>query len=93
LDTTGRKLARSATRVVVIKAPFGEMYSMSLEAIRNAVRAQSRASLSAPTSSAAAATSPSLTASERAALRTAARRVRRAGDQPITPPTGKFMWI
>jgi hypothetical protein len=63
---------------------------MSLEAIRNAVRAQARAGLSAP-----AATDRDLTAAERAALRTARRRARRAANnqQEIAPPTGRFMWL
>jgi hypothetical protein len=68
---------------------------MSLEAIRNAVRAQARADLSAPATNAAAATARDLTAAERAALRTAARRVRRAtsADKAIVPPSGAMMWL
>jgi hypothetical protein len=68
---------------------------MSLEAIRNAVRAQARVGLSAPAVTPAAATARELTASERAALRTAARRARRAAtaDKAIVPPTGVAMWF
>ena len=66
---------------------------MSLEAIRNAVRAQSRASLSGPAITAASVNSRDLTAAERAALRTASRRVRRAGDKIVLPPNGTGMWF
>jgi hypothetical protein len=68
---------------------------MSIHSIRTIVRSQARAGLSAPATTSAAAAARDLTASERAALRTAARRARRASNtgKAIEPPTGAVMWM